>query len=182
MLIKKFYQSKLIHSVLVLISRWVVIMPNFSLVGTYGFSGQNFLGFYGGILVFDWLKSGFYPGFIFTYLGFFGYYLFGRLSFKFNSGIKYKRSKIKLQLTLLLLASLWFFLISNFGVWIYWYPNTLQGLLSCYVAALPFYRNTLLGDLFFGSSFMLLREFHLNSRYLKHEFKSIISTDHNLST
>lgn len=167
MLIKKFYQSKLVHSVLVLISRWVVIMPNFSLVGAYGFSGQNFLGFYGGILIFDWLRSGFYPGFIFTHLGFFGYYLFGRLSLSLSRRFKNKNLGIKQPIALLSLASLWFFLVSNFGVWLYWYPNTLQGLLSCYLAALPFYRNTLLGDLFFGSLFVLLRQFYLDRQQQK---------------
>ena len=42
-----------------------------------------------------------------------------------------------------------FFLVTNFGVW--WvgelYPRTRAGLWECYVAAIPFYRNTLLGDL-----------------------------------
>ncbi len=38
-----------------------------------------------------------------------------------------------------------FFLISNFGVWLGWrmYPTTWDGLVTCYVAALPFYRNSL---------------------------------------
>ena len=42
-----------------------------------------------------------------------------------------------------------YFAISNFGVWLGWslYPPTLGGLTACYLAALPFYRNTLLGDL-----------------------------------
>ena len=50
-----------------------------------------------------------------------------------------------------------FFLISNFGVWLGWrmYPGTWDGLVACYVAALPFYRNSLLASvaytaLFFG--------------------------------
>ena len=42
-----------------------------------------------------------------------------------------------------------FFLISNFGVWLGWrmYPPTWDGLITCYVAALPFYRNSLLASL-----------------------------------
>lgn len=41
-----------------------------------------------------------------------------------------------------------FFLVTNFGVWLFtsMYPHTLQGLISCYTAAIPFFRNTLLGD------------------------------------
>ncbi len=42
-----------------------------------------------------------------------------------------------------------FFLISNFGVWLGWrmYPATWDGLVTCYVAALPFYRNSLLSSI-----------------------------------
>ena len=44
-----------------------------------------------------------------------------------------------------------FFLVSNFGVWLIgdagtMYPKTLQGLWLCYEAALPFFRNALIGD------------------------------------
>ncbi|GAB1431100.1 hypothetical protein MASR2M18_19340 [Ignavibacteria bacterium] len=46
-------------------------------------------------------------------------------------------------------GSLFFFLASNFAVWIIGYPHTVEGLTTCYAAALPFFRNSLLGDLFF---------------------------------
>lgn len=41
-----------------------------------------------------------------------------------------------------------FFVISNFGVWLEWrmYPPTLNGLVACYVAAFPFYQNSLLAS------------------------------------
>ena len=44
-----------------------------------------------------------------------------------------------------------FYLLTNGGVWLLggWYPLTFVGMVECYVAALPFYRWTLLGDLFF---------------------------------
>ncbi len=50
-----------------------------------------------------------------------------------------------------LLASTWFFLVTNLGVWALtdFYPHTLAGLLGAYVAAIPFFGRTLLGDLFF---------------------------------
>ena len=52
-------------------------------------------------------------------------------------------------------SSFLFFLITNFGVWLQWYPKTSQGLANCYTLALPFYRNTFVGDIayvvvFFG--------------------------------
>lgn len=44
-----------------------------------------------------------------------------------------------------------FYAITNFGVWIAGglYPKTLAGLATCYVAAIPFFWNTLLSDLFY---------------------------------
>lgn len=50
-------------------------------------------------------------------------------------------------------SSLLFFAISNFGVWAEgsMYPMTLEGLGSCYVLALPFLKNQVMGDLFFSA-------------------------------
>ncbi len=50
-----------------------------------------------------------------------------------------------------LASSLVFFLITNFGVWALGslYPKTIAGLLAAYVAAIPFFRNTVAGDLFY---------------------------------
>lgn len=50
-----------------------------------------------------------------------------------------------------LIGSILFFLITNFGAWIVdpLYPKTTGGLLAAYGAGIPFFRNTLLGDLFF---------------------------------
>ena len=47
-----------------------------------------------------------------------------------------------------LVSTLLFFVVTNFGVWALqsMYPKTFAGLLACYVAALPFLGNTLLGD------------------------------------
>lgn len=49
------------------------------------------------------------------------------------------------------LGSLQFFLISNFGTWLFQalYPHTAAGLLACYVAAIPFFARTLAGDFLF---------------------------------
>lgn len=53
------------------------------------------------------------------------------------------------------LASLQFFLITNFGVWTTtnMYPHNLGGLIESYIMGIPFYRNTLLGDLFYTAIF-----------------------------
>lgn len=46
-------------------------------------------------------------------------------------------------------SSLSFFLITNFGVFLLGYPQTIEGLVSCYVLALPFFINTIIGDFIF---------------------------------
>lgn len=59
-------------------------------------------------------------------------------------------------------CSLIFFVASNFAVWAFsgMYPLTWDGLVACYVAALPFLDKTVLGDLFwtavlFGSAWLV---------------------------
>ena len=48
-------------------------------------------------------------------------------------------------------SALLFFVLTNFGVWAFGhlYPKTWAGLTACYVAALPFFRNSLEGDLLY---------------------------------
>jgi hypothetical protein len=61
-----------------------------------------------------------------------------------------------------LVASVSFFVVSNFAVWAVWrdmYPATWSGLMACYIAAVPFFRNTLASDLFFSAAFFGLGHF-----------------------
>jgi hypothetical protein len=48
-----------------------------------------------------------------------------------------------------------FFLVTNFAVWIFssWYSKDFSGLIQCYTMALPFFKNTLMGDLFYVATF-----------------------------
>jgi hypothetical protein len=50
-----------------------------------------------------------------------------------------------------LTGSVSFFVISNFGVWAAtaMYPKTVSGLMTCYAAAVPFFRRGMEGDLLF---------------------------------
>lgn len=54
-----------------------------------------------------------------------------------------------------LISSTLFFLITNFGVWAHTplYSKTITGLMESYVMGLPFFRNTLIGDLFYSTVF-----------------------------
>jgi hypothetical protein len=50
-------------------------------------------------------------------------------------------------------SSVLFFVITNFGMWLFsgFYPRTLAGFEACYVAAIPFFQNTIAGDLFYAT-------------------------------
>lgn len=49
-------------------------------------------------------------------------------------------------------ASMLFFVVSNFGVWASTglYPKTAEGLVECFLMAVPFYQPTIAADLFFS--------------------------------
>lgn len=86
----------------------------------------------------------FYSGSLFTYGAFALIVLFGMLTLK----------KVRLSNLIVsaLGASVIFFMISNFGVWFSgtMYPKDFGGLMACYTAGIPFFRNTLLGDLVYS--------------------------------
>ncbi|MDC1469927.1 hypothetical protein N8341_01805 [Flavobacteriaceae bacterium] len=66
----------------------------------------------------------------------------------------------------ILLSSISFFVITNFGVWLISYPKSWVGLVECYTLAIPFFRNSLLGD-FFYSGVMILGFNFVHKRYLQ---------------
>ncbi len=102
--------------------------------------------------------------------------------------ITFLATKIKTASTKnILFACLWssaiFFILSNFGVWLtgVFYPKTLAGLMQCYTAAIPFYKNE-----FFGN--MLLNTFMSNIFYTAVLFgayavikKTVVSTNAQLA-
>lgn len=81
------------------------------------------------------------------YLGFSTISLWVYLSFMIISslGIFWKQVKTKN----VLVSSLVFFIVTNFGVWLLGYPKTFEGLVLCYTTAIPFFGYSILGDLFF---------------------------------
>ncbi len=94
------------------------------------------------------LLGGFYDLTVmcFVYLGFLGGPLFGRLL------LAERRSPLRF-VGGTLLGGCFFYLVSNFGVWlsgIGTYPMTPAGLLECYLAGIPYLRFTLAGDAFYG--------------------------------
>lgn len=82
------------------------------------------------------LFLGFHSTLPFVYIAFIGISFLGVYSKKINNST-------------ILTSSTIFFIVTNFGVWLLGYPNTIAGFISCYTLALPFFINTILGDLFF---------------------------------
>lgn len=77
-----------------------------------------------------------------------------------------KHKNLRNVLLTTICSSVLFFVITNLGVWLEGrlYPRTLAGLIDCYVLAIPFFRNTILGDmlyvsLFFGSFELAIKFF-----------------------
>jgi len=52
-----------------------------------------------------------------------------------------------------LLSSILFFVVTNLGMWAFSgiYPRTTTGLEACFIAAIPFFQNTIAGDLFYAT-------------------------------
>lgn len=111
------------------------------------FVSDIFIGFYN-----IWLMASVYLGFLLIVI--LGFWL-------------KKHKKWYFMLGSSLFGSIIFYLITNFAVWAFssWYPKTFSGLLLCYFMALPFFRNTLLGDLFYVS--ILFGSYELIYFYLK---------------
>ena len=81
---------------------------------------------------------------LFVYLGF-------AVSVFIGSTLLYRtRTAFRLGVSAVVTATV-FFILSNMGVWLtgLYYPMTRAGLVECYILALPFFGNTLLGDLFY---------------------------------
>jgi len=86
----------------------------------------------------------FYQGFYWTYAAFI---VIGVIGF-----FMLKKIQLKSVALASLLAAVLFFVISNFGVWASgtMYPKNFSGLLACYTAAIPFFKNTLMGNLVYS--------------------------------
>jgi hypothetical protein len=103
--------------------------------------------------------------FIFTWSGFI---LIGLMDYWFIKRLGRKKI-IPKQTGMGVMASLFFYLYTNFGVWFLdafgMYPRTLTGLIECYLMGLPFLRLNLLGNLLFVPLTFTLSEFLYSRGY-----------------
>jgi len=113
-----------------------------------------------------WISGGYFNGWVYT-----SYLLiifFGMMLYK---------SKVSISNIMggAIGSSLIFFIVSNFGVWMH--PLYIKSLMACYIDAIPFYQNTLAGNIFystilFGSYYVLQSKFTvLKSQPIKYYSK-----------
>ncbi len=57
------------------------------------------------------------------------------------------RSSLKMIFASSVVSAFLFFVVTNFGAWLAYYPQTREGFVSCYMLAIPFFRMTLLSTL-----------------------------------
>ena len=95
-----------------------------------------FIGFYSGI---EWVYGSF------ALVAMIGFWLKKRIETRSGAG------KAGFIFGTTLVSSIIFFIVTNFGVWIsgMFYEMSFNGLVQCYAMAVPFFRNSLGGDLFY---------------------------------
>lgn len=96
---------------------------------------------------------GFYTGFMWTWLS---------LALVIPIGVAISKLSLITKASLgTISASLVFFIVSNFGVWLTsgMYPPSTAGLISCYILALPFFWPTLASNFLFSSVLLSLASY-----------------------
>jgi hypothetical protein len=90
------------------------------------------------------LVLGLHKTMMFVYIGFLISFFLGKILLKNSTFLKIVGTTF--------LSSLLFFLITNFGSWITTsvYQKNIHGLMNAYAMGIPFFRNTLIGDLFYS--------------------------------
>ncbi|MGN6589595.1 MAG: DUF6580 family putative transport protein [Sphingomicrobium sp.] len=98
-----------------------------------------------GALLLSDLVLGFYHGQATVYFSVALIVLVGTVALRRRSALRIGAAAV--------VSSILFFAITNFGMWLFSgiYPRTVTGLEACFVAAIPFFQNTIAGDLFYAT-------------------------------
>ena len=127
--------------------------PNFTPIGAMALFSGAYLGRRGavalvvplGALFLSDLVLGFYRGMPTVYFSVALIVIIGWVALRRVSPIRVGGAAVA--------SSVLFFVLTNFGMWLSsgFYPLTLAGLEACYIAAIPFFQNTVAGDLIFSA-------------------------------
>ena len=169
-------QTIVIAAALVLfavLSRFAPHPVNFNPIAALGLFAGAFLPYrrYWLLPLLALLLSDFFLGFyhwvsmLFVYLGFAGGAVIGRLV------LSNKQTALLIGGSAFASTNV-FFILSNFGTWLSGtlYPLTFEGLATCFVAAIPFYPNSMAGDLFY--SYLLFGLFALLQQVISNKSTS----------
>ena len=98
------------------------------------------------------LFIGFYEGMVWVYAAYIVTIAIALFTNKSNS--------VQSKVGNVIIGSISFFIISNFGVWMsgLLYAKNVDGLMACYIAAIPFFKNTFLGTLIYSFVFFAVAE------------------------
>lgn len=168
----KLFLSSLLQPImfilLAVLLRLVPHIPNFAPIGAMALFGGVYLSKKYALIIplLAMILSDFFLGFSastpFVYISFL---LIGCIGLLLR-----KQTSVTNILLASLSGSLLFYIITNFGVWLVGnlYTHSLSGLILCYTMAIPFFRNTVLGDLFYSALFFGAYSFGLSSLKGKH--------------
>ena len=137
--------------------RYIPHPPNFTPVIAFGIYIPVIFGFWSiPFFILGYAITDFFIGFHSLLIWTWGSLALISILYKFSNGIV---SRIGLSL----LGAICFFIISNFGVWVgssFYEPNV-QGLIKCYILAIPFFTNTLISTLLFSSLFEIFLKYRI---------------------
>ncbi|MDC1025960.1 hypothetical protein OAQ82_03220 [Candidatus Pelagibacter sp.] len=141
-------------------SRFIPHPPNFTSLIALSFYiplifGVKFIP----ILIFCFVVSDFFIGFhSITFFTWGSVLIIGLIT-------KFFKNNIFLRLIGVVSASLIFFIFSNFGVWVLGsYGYSYGGLITCYIAAIPFYTNTLLSTIIYSVIIETILNFYKSNK------------------
>lgn len=138
--------------VLAILSRWIPHPPNMTALSAVALFGSvhlnnkyvGILALLTALLISD-MALGFYSGMWFVYAAFILIFMLGQIMLKTQSALQVTASAVT--------SSLVFFAITNLGVWVSGnlYPMTATGLMECFLLAIPFLKNQLIGDFLYSA-------------------------------
>ncbi len=145
-------------------SRLIPHPPNFAPIGALGLFGAAYFTrkwiaiilplaslWLSDVVINNTLYAQYYKEFTFFYDGF--YWIYGTIALTTFLGFyMLKKVSVKNVLASSILASILFFLITNFGCWPSnpMYSQDFKGLIACYIAGIPFFGGTLAGNIFYS--------------------------------
>ncbi len=132
------------------LSRFIGIIPNFSPIAAIALFGATYFSNKRDAFIVPILAMFISDLFIGLHPTMWAVYLSFALTVIIGFNLRKKHSVTRIIISSLI-SSVIFFIITNFAHFLFYFPHTIEGLTQCYIDAIPFFRNTVLGDLVYCS-------------------------------